>query len=183
MPSFNRTRAHDIKFVSDSERMNHSDDTSWHSAFAPATIANLGPGFDVLGLALHPELLLGDTCRVRLADHGEIRLTIEGDGGRLPTEPSENCASVVAKVLLEQAGRTDGLDIHLIKGLPLGSGLGSSAASSASAALATNLALGSPFARHELLDAGRAGEAVAAGTPHPDNVVPSLLGGILLMVE
>lgn len=161
-----------------------SDEAQWSSAFAPATVANLGPGFDVLGLALDPALGLGDTCRVRRSQTDGIRLTIEGDGGRLPTGPSENVASVAAAAVLRRIGATgQGLDIHLTKGLPLGSGLGSSAASAASAAIATNLALGSPLSRRELIDAGRAGEAIAAGTPHPDNVVPSLLGGLLLMVD
>lgn len=171
----------------------------WHRAFAPATVANLGPGYDVLGLALDPALGLGDTCAVRLTDDGRITIAVQGDGGRLSTHPAENCASVAASAVLAAAaaaagalaspaaiapsgGRT-GLEIRLHKGLPLGSGLGSSAASSASAALATNLALGSPLPRRALVDCARAGEAVAAGTPHPDNVAPSLLGGLLLMVE
>ncbi len=155
----------------------------WHRAFAPATVANLGPGYDVLGLALDPALGLGDTCAVRLTDDDRITIAVEGDGGRLSTEPAENCASVAAAAVLAAVGRRTGLEIRLHKGLPLGSGLGSSAASSVSAALATNLALGSPLARRALVDCARAGEAVAAGTPHPDNVAPSLLGGLLLMVE
>lgn len=179
----------------------------WHRAFAPATVANLGPGYDVLGLALDPALGLGDTCAVRLTDDGRITIAVSGDGGRLSTDPAENCASVAASAVLAAAaaasgaaagpasilpsglpsgspsgGRT-GLEIRLHKGLPLGSGLGSSAASSAAAALATNLALGAPLTRRALVDCARAGEAVAAGTPHPDNVAPSLLGGLLLMVE
>ncbi len=157
----------------------------WHRAFAPATVANLGPGYDILGLALDPALGLGDTCEVRLNDSDKITLHIEGDGGRLPTNPARNCASVAAQTVLTlaQSPRPTGLDIRLKKGLPLGSGLGSSAASAASAALATNAALGSPLTRLQLVEAGRAGERVAAGSPHPDNVAPSLMGGILLMVE
>jgi homoserine kinase len=155
----------------------------WHHAFAPATVANLGPGYDVLGLALDPALGLGDTCAVRLTDGDRVTITVQGDGGRLSTDPAENCASVAAAAVLAAVGRRTGLEIRLHKGLPLGSGLGSSAASSASAALATNLALGAPLTRRALVDCARAGEAVAAGTPHPDNVAPSLLGGLLLMVE
>ena len=155
----------------------------WYRAFSPATVANLGPGYDVLGLALDPALGLGDTCAVRLTDGDRISVAVEGDGGRLSTRPEENCASVAAAAVLAAVGRRTGLEIRLHKGLPLGSGLGSSAASSAAAALATNLALGSPLTRRALVDCARAGEAVAAGTPHPDNVAPSLLGGLLLMVE
>ncbi|HWN66325.1 MAG TPA: hypothetical protein VNM90_01735, partial [Haliangium sp.] len=155
----------------------------WQRAFAPATVANLGPGYDVLGLALDPALGLGDTCAVRRTDGDGIAIAVDGDGGRLSTNPAENCASVAARAVLDRAGVRTGLEIRLHKGLPLGSGLGSSAASSAAAALATNLALGAPFTRRDLVDCARAGEAVAAGTPHPDNVAPSLLGGLLLMVE
>jgi homoserine kinase len=155
----------------------------WQRAFAPATVANLGPGYDVLGLALDPALGLGDTCAVRRVDGEGISIVVDGDGGRLSTNPAENCASVAARAVLARAGVRTGLEIRLHKGLPLGSGLGSSAASSAAAALATNQALGTPLARRELVDCARAGEAVAAGTPHPDNVAPSLLGGLLLMVE
>lgn len=159
-------------------------DAMWHRAFAPATVANLGPGYDVLGLALDPGLGLGDTCEVRLGHEGEgITISVAGDGGKLSTNPAENCASVAARAVLAHAGVRRGLEIRLRKGMPLGSGLGSSAASSASAALATNAALGAPLTRRQLVDCARAGEAVAAGTPHPDNVAPALLGGLLLMVE
>jgi homoserine kinase len=155
----------------------------WQRAFAPATVANLGPGYDVLGLALDPALGLGDTCAVRLVPGDRVTVTVDGDGGRLSTNPAENCASVAAAAVLARVGARTGLELRLYKGLPLGSGLGSSAASSAAAALATNQALGAPLTRRELVDCARAGEAVAAGTPHPDNVAPSLLGGLLLMVE
>lgn len=159
-------------------------DATWHRAFAPATVANLGPGYDVLGLALDPALGLGDTCEVRLGGEGEgVSVEVEGDGGKLSTSPDENCASVAARAVLAQVGVRRGLEMRLRKGLPLGSGLGSSAASSAAAALATNAALGAPLTRRQLVDCARAGEVVAAGTPHPDNVAPALLGGLLLMVE
>jgi homoserine kinase len=167
------------------KRVNFSAMSQWHTAFAPATVANVGPGYDVLGLALDPLLKLGDTCDVRLAPVGQLQLSIDGDGGRLPTDPDANVATVAARVVLARAGasQSTGLQLRLHKGLPLGSGLGSSAASAASAALATNLALGSPLTRAQLFDAGRAGEAIAAGVPHPDNVVPSLAGGFLAMVD
>ncbi len=157
--------------------------TTWHAAFAPATVANVGPGYDVLGLALHPDLELGDTCEVRLAPRGRMELTIDGDDGRLPTGPDDNVATVAARVVLETAGADTGLELRLHKGLPLGSGLGSSAASAAAAALATNAALGNPLSRAQLFAAGRAGEALAAGVPHPDNVVPALAGGFLILVD
>lgn len=163
--------------------MSADQESGWHRAFAPATVANLGPGYDLLGLALDPAIGLGDTCEVRRAQGEAIAIQVEGDGGRLSTRPEENCASVAARAVMQRAGAGGGLEIRLHKGMPLGSGLGSSAASSAAAALATNAALGAPLSRMELVDCARAGEAIAAGTPHPDNVAPALLGGLLLMVE
>ncbi len=158
---------------------------TWTSAFAPATIANVGPGFDVLGMAVHPSSRLGDTCAVRLFDHaGPGTVAIAGDGGRLPTEPSRNVASVAAQIVLERAGHAGrAYALRLRKGLPLGSGLGSSAASAAAAALAVNRALGNPLTLRELIPAVRAGEALAAGSPHADNAVPALLGGANLVID
>ncbi len=155
----------------------------WKTAFAPATVANIGPGFDVLGLALDESAGLGDTCEVRLVPGGDITITVTGDDGRLPTNPKMNVASVAAASVLALADVRTGLEIRLHKGLPLGSGLGSSAASAASAAIATNAALGNPLTRSQLIAAGREGEKLACGSPHPDNVVPALLGGVLLMVD
>ncbi len=155
---------------------------TWHLAYAPATIANVGPGFDVLGMAIHHKAALGDKCAVRLG-RGDVRVSVLGDGGRLPTTPERNVASVAALRVMSMAGESRGFELRLTKGLPLGSGLGSSAASAASAALAMNDALGRPFTLEQLVPAARAGEALAAGTPHPDNVVPALLGGVSLIID
>ena len=162
----------------------------WFEAFAPATVANVGPGFDILGLAIAESAGLGDWCRVRLTEGSGTTLSVEGDGGRLPTDPSENVATVAARHLLDAAGYVGRLEVHLKKGLPLGSGLGSSAASAAAclrAVIAAYHALPSqvqvPLREEWVLDAGRAGECLAAGSPHPDNVVPSLLGGFRLMFD
>lgn len=159
----------------------------WVSVRAPATIANVGPGFDVLGLALHGSMGLGDRVSLRVLPAGwpgpRFSVTVRGDGRRLPREPDLNVASVAAKAVFAIAGSDAGFELRLTKGLPLGSGLGSSAASAAAAALAANEALGHPLTLKELIPAGRAGEAIAAGSPHPDNVVPALLGGAQLVVD
>ena len=169
------------------------DDVSnsgWHPAFAPATVANVGPGFDVLGLALAESVGLGDRCSVRLSSGTGTNLVIENDGGKLPTTPSENVATVAARYLLDAAGWTGRLEVRLSKGLPLGSGLGSSAASAASCLRAVikayevdSHASRSPLLSEWVVAAGREGERVAAGSPHPDNVVPALQGGFRLMFD
>jgi len=163
---------------------------NWFEAFAPATVANVGPGFDILGLALTESTGLGDRCAVRLSEGSGTSIAVEGDEGRLPTDPALDVATGAARHLLDAAGWTGRLEVRLTKGLPLGSGLGSSAASAAAclravvAAYATTQASQSTPLREEwIIAAGREGERVAAGSPHPDNVVPSLMGGFRLMFD
>jgi homoserine kinase len=156
---------------------------TWKSAFAPATVANVGPGLDVLGFALDSESMLGDHCAIRLTAHDAIDVTVEGDGGLLPTEPDKNVASVAAMAAFKMANMTQGFELRLRKGIAVGSGLGSSAASAVSAVIAANHVLGNVLTTQQLIAAARQGEVVAAGAPHPDNVVPALLGGFQLMVD
>jgi len=147
-------------------------------AFAPATVANLGVGFDILGLALQG---LGDRAIVEFQDDSEIVIPdIQGDDGQLPREPGRNVASVSARAFLDHIGEKRGLKIKLIKGLPLSSGMGSSAASAVVAVLALNKLVGEPFTREELLPFCLEGEALVSGY-HADNVAPCLLGGIVLV--
>ena len=148
------------------------------TAYAPATIANLGPGFDVLGLALPAP---GDTVTAELIDTpGVTLLQITGDNGMLPTDPHKNTACVAAHHVLQTAAPREGVALRLHKALPLASGLGSSAASAVAAAVAVNALLGEPLSRPELLPACVAAEAVVSGR-HADNVAPALLGGIVLV--
>ena len=147
-------------------------------AFAPATVANLGVGFDILGLALEG---MGDRVIVEFQDAPAIEITdIKGDGGNLPRDPQQNVASVSARAFLDYTGEKRGLKIELIKGLPLSSGLGSSAASAVAAVVALNHLVGEPFTRVELLSFCLEGEALVSGY-HADNVAPCLLGGIILV--
>ena len=147
-------------------------------AFAPATVANLGVGFDIMGLALTG---MGDRAIVEFQDPPEIVFSeIRGDGGILPRDPALNVAAVSARALLDHVGEARGLNIRLFKGLPLASGLGSSAASAVVSVVALNKLLGEPFARDQLLPFCLEGEALVSGY-HADNVAPCLLGGIILV--
>lgn len=147
-------------------------------AFAPATVANLGVGFDIMGLALQG---MGDRVIVEFQDAPGIVISeIQGDGGKLPRDPALNIAAVSAKALLDHVGESRGLTIQLFKGLPLSSGLGSSAASAVVSVVALNKLLGEPFARDQLLPFCLEGEALVSGY-HADNVAPCLLGGIILV--
>ncbi len=147
-------------------------------AFAPATVANLGVGFDILGLAVDG---MGDRAIVEFQDSPEIVITdIEGDNGKLPRDEKQNVASVSARAFLNEMGEKRGLKIKLIKGLPLASGLGSSAASSVVSVIALNKLYGEPYTREQLLPFCLEGEALVSGY-HADNVAPCLLGGITLI--
>lgn len=149
------------------------------SVFAPASVANFGVGFDVLGAALDGP---GDIVTARLASTPGVRvLAITGDGGRLPRDPRRNTAAVAAAaVLVEWGERGRGIELFLEKGLALSSGLGSSAASAAAGAFAAGLLLGATD-RKDLLLAALKGERAADGSWHGDNVFASLLGGIVLV--
>ncbi len=147
--------------------------------FAPATVANVASGFDVLGFALERP---GDCVElVRKEERRVDVVAIEGDGGRLPRDPAKNTAAVAAAAFLQSIGFPFGLDIRLEKRMPLSSGLGSSAASSVAAAFGANLLAGSPLSVRELLPFTMKAEGVACGSAHADNVAPALLGGFVLI--
>ncbi len=147
-------------------------------AFAPASMGNYGVAFDVIGVAFAEP---GDVVSAEWRDQpGAVIASIEGDGGRLPLDPALNTATVAANSLLKRLSLTRGVSLTLQKGLPLGSGLGSSAASAVAAVVAINALAGEPLTRDELLPACLDGEALISGY-HPDNVGPSLLGGITLI--
>jgi homoserine kinase len=147
--------------------------------FAPATVANLGPGFDILGLALAEPF---DVIHAeRIEEPGVVIRAISGDEGKLPREPEKNTATIAAACVLEQLMiRSAGVALSIQKGMPMGSGLGSSAASAVGAAVAVNALFGNSLRREELLPACVEAEAQVSGR-HADNVGPGLLGGIVLV--
>lgn len=148
-------------------------------AFAPATVANVSCGFDILGFAIEA---MGDVVEIQLRDDPGLRvISIEGDEGRLPYEVEKNTCTVAIQAMLDELGRDVGMDITLKKGLPLGSGMGSSAASAVAALVAANHLLGEPFEKKNLLPFAIAAEKAACGAGHADNVAPSLLGGFVLI--
>lgn len=149
-------------------------------AFAPASVGNIGIGFDIMGLALEKP---GDEVIARKSDTSGLRITkITGAGGKLPYESEQNTAGVAVLRLLEHLGETGrGIELEIHKKMPIHSGLGSSAASAAAAVLAVSELLRTGLSKRELLPFAWAGERIASGGPQGDNVVPSLLGGIVLI--
>lgn len=148
-------------------------------AWAPASVSNLGPGFDALGAALSG---LGDTVEVERSSHSHVEIAWHPDSVWVGSgDPQENTAAVAASRVALHAGYQGGLKLTIRKGLGVGTGLGSSAASAVAAAVATEALLGVRLDGDGMLDAVMAGEAVASGAGHGDNVLPSLLGGFVLM--
>jgi homoserine kinase len=148
--------------------------------FAPATVANVVCGFDVLGFAVNEP---GDEVIMRLTNKPGITISkITGDDGRLPLDPAKNTVSVSVQHYLQSIGRTDvGLDIELHKKMPIGSGLGSSSASTVAGLYAIKTLLGDDSDPAKLLPFAMKGEEMACGHGHADNVAPALLGGFVLI--
>ena len=146
--------------------------------FAPASVANVACGFDILGFALHRP---GDEIVARWADQPGLRITqITGAGDKLSYDVNRNTAGFAAQKLLEHLGQTHlGIEMQIHKKMPFGSGLGSSAASAAAGVMAVNELLGAPLGNKEILPFAVLGEQIADGAYHADNVGPSLLGGML----
>lgn len=144
--------------------------------FAPASVANVSCGFDVLGFPIDSA---GDIIEVTQTDIKGVSIEAVNGPGELSTNPDKNVCGVVAKAMLAEANSDMGISFKLTKGILPGSGLGSSAASSSGAAFATNEILGRPFNDNQLVEFAMLGEALASGTPHADNVAPALLGGFI----
>ncbi len=154
--------------------------------FSPATIANFIVGFDSLGAAIEPidGSLLGDIVTIEKAtqDSLEVKGHYKKD---LPENNHDNlvmhCVNYFRKALLEKGMATDKLSICLEKGLPICSGLGSSAASIVATLTALNVYHDYPLSNQLLLSIAATMEGVVSGSPHYDNVLPAVLGGLQLM--
>jgi len=150
------------------------------SAFAPASVGNVAIGFDILGFAIDT---LGDRVTVSRRDAPGVEVSaVRGVAGELPREARDNTAGRALLALQEALHLSFGFQVEIDKGIPLGSGLGGSAASAVAAVVAANALLPQPLSRLELLQFAMAGEAVASGARHADNIAPSLFGGLVLTV-
>jgi homoserine kinase len=145
--------------------------------FAPATIANVSCGFDVLGLCLDT---VGDEMVIRKTAEKGIRIS-KLVGQDLPLETEKNVAGVAGLAMLEKLNLNHGFEIEIYKNIKAGRGIGSRAASSAGTVFAMNELLGKPFTLKELVPFAMVGEKLASGTAHADNVAPALLGGFTLV--
>lgn len=141
---------------------------------APSSTANLGPGFDVFGLAVD-------------AFFDEITLTKKKSGvsiitkDNIPTNPDNNTAGLVVKNMLKKLKIKDGIEIKIKKGVPAGFGMGSSAASAAAAVIAFNQMFELKLDNNALVEFAGFGEKASAGSVHYDNVAASVLGGFVIV--
>lgn len=148
------------------------------TAFAPASVGNVAVGFDLLGHAIEGP---GDRVSVGRADQPGIRIIgISGVVVDLPLETRRNTAARAVRALMDYLGSDAGLEIEIEKGIPLGSGLGGSAASAVAAVMAASKLLETGLEPTELYPFALAGEAVASGGIHGDNVGSQLIGGLVL---
>jgi homoserine kinase len=148
------------------------------SAAAPCSTANLGPGYDVFGLALDA---LEDKVKVsRTYPDGGGRITIKNSDQAIPSMPESNSAGLVVKKMMQDFEISDSTEIEVTKGVPSGYGVGSSAASAAAAAMAFNALYDLRIDRNRLVEYAAEGEVASAGTKHYDNVSASLLGGFVI---
>lgn len=147
--------------------------------FAPATVANVTCGFDVLGFAVDAP---GDEVILNLSSTPGVRiLGITGDGGRLPLDAARNTVGASVISMLQFLNSNQGVEITLNKKMPLGSGLGSSAASAAAGSVGLNYLLNSGLSKQQLVSFAMEGERVACGSAHADNAAPAIFGGFTLV--
>ena len=145
------------------------------TVFGPASLSNLGPGFDALGLCITG---LGDRIEARATNTPGVTIH---SASALPSDPTKNTAGRAALDVLHRAGSDLGLELTIHKGIPLGSGVGGSAASAVAGAWAANEVLGRPFTKPQLVHSVLEGEHAASHHYHGDNVLPALFGGLVLV--
>jgi homoserine kinase len=149
------------------------------TAVAPCSTANIGPGYDVFGLALDA---LEDKVKITKTSPGDRRriIIIRNSDQAIPAIPESNSAGLVVKKMMHDFGISDNTEIEVTKGVPAGYGVGSSAASAAAAAVAFNTLYGLKLDKNRLVEYAAEGEVASAGTMHYDNVSASLLGGFVI---
>ena len=146
--------------------------------FAPASIANLGCGFDIMGMALDE---VGDVLEMSLDEEGSgISISNETDVP-LPEDIEQNVITPVIRKFFEITGKSGRVDVRVLKKIYPGSGIGSSAASSAAAAFGINELFGAPLSEEDVVICAMEGENLASGGYHADNAAPAVMGGIILI--
>lgn len=147
------------------------------TVFAPATVANIGCGFDAMGFAFEG---IGDIIRMRLTNNNKIEY-INLSGVNLPQDPEKNLMTPALNAIMDATGLRQGVEVKILQKIIPCSGIGSSAAAAAAAVYAYNALIGSPYTDEQLVEFALEGEKMASGSTHADNVAPCLMGGVVLI--
>lgn len=151
----------------------------WIKVAAPATISNIGPGFDIFGMALGDPY---DIIEGRKIDSGIVISEISGPGSEgIPTDPEKNSVGIAAAEVMRRCDADFGLEIRIRKGIRPCSGIGSSGASAAGGAYLAHLMCGERLSENELVMCAAHAEDVTSGGLHADNVAPCILGGFTII--
>ena len=146
--------------------------------YAPATSANVGPGYDIFALALNEPY---DEFEISLNDSGKITIDIENNIQNIPTVVKDNSAGLAALELFEKKKINKGVNIKIIKKITSGGGMGTTGASAAATIFGLDKLLNLNLSTNEMIDIARKGEVASGGSPHADNVAAALLGGFVLV--
>lgn len=148
------------------------------TVYPTGTVANMVCGFDVLGFALNEP---ADKMVMRLLNERTVRI-VHHDAYNLPTEAAKNVAGVaLLDMLADMPGENIGFEVEITKIIKPGSGIGSSAASAAGAVWGANMLLDERFSKAQLIQYAMAGEELASGSRHADNIAPCIYGGVTLV--
>ena len=149
--------------------------------YSPGSIANLGPGFDVFGIALDS---LGDFVYLRQIQESVVEMAIKGIGAeKIPIKPEINSSGAVLLKVMKDYELQNGFRVDIRKGLPSSAGVGSSGASAAATSMAVNELMDLGLSPNQLIELASYGEGAVAGHPHADNVAASLMGGFVMVGE
>jgi homoserine kinase len=149
--------------------------------YSPGSIANLGPGFDVFGIAIEG---IGDIVLVKEQSEPGVKISVQGVGAdKIPNDPKKNSSGAILEHIINKHGLEHGFEVEVRKGVPPGKGMGSSGASASATALAVNEILGLHLSKEQIVELAAVGEGAVAGAPHADNVSASILGGFVMIGE
>lgn len=153
--------------------------SEWVKIAAPATISNIGPGFDIFGMALQNPF---DVIEGRKTNSGMVITEVTGPGHEsIPMDPEKNSVSIAAAEVLRRCDVDFGLEIKIKKGIRPCSGIGSSGASAAGGAYLAHVLTGEKLSLNEVVLCAAHAEDVTSGGFHADNVAPCILGGFTVI--
>ena len=145
---------------------------------APATIANVGPGYDIFAMALENPR---DEFEISINDTGKINLEIENNTENIPIGISKNTAGLAIQEFIKRFEFSIGVNVKIFKKIHSGGGMGTTGASAAACVFGLDKLLNTKLSQNELVDIARMGEIASGGSPHADNVASALLGGFTLV--